>query len=56
MLTKTPNDDAKEQLRQRARVIKLAGTIGAAMASGALSKMLDVTLSEALVLGLLNRG
>jgi len=43
-------------VRQRARAIMEAGGIDAALASGRLPKIVDTTLSEALVLGLLRQG
>jgi hypothetical protein len=57
MLTKTPTVDRAKKMRERARAIRMAGTpIAAAVASGALPRVFDVSLSEALVLGLLNQG
>ncbi|MBX9588267.1 MAG: hypothetical protein K2X43_03115 [Hyphomonadaceae bacterium] len=43
-------------MRGRARAIRAAGGIDAAVAGGALPKMIDTTLSEGLVLGLLRQG
>lgn len=43
-------------MRKRASAIAKAGTIDAAIATGHLSKIIDTTLSEALVLGLLKQG
>jgi thiamine pyrophosphate-dependent acetolactate synthase large subunit-like protein len=45
-----------EQRAQRAALIKKAGSLQAAITSGALTQYSDVTLTEALVLGLLNQG
>ena len=44
------------QMRSNAQAIAKAGSLDAAIESGALPKMLDTTLSEALVLGLLRQG
>jgi 3D-(3,5/4)-trihydroxycyclohexane-1,2-dione acylhydrolase (decyclizing) len=46
----------ESQMRQRARAIHQAGGIDAAVANGSLPKLIDTTLSEALVLGLLKQG
>ena len=43
-------------MRTRARAIRTAGGIDAAVAGGALPKLVDTTLSEGLVLGLLKQG
>ena len=43
-------------MQQRARALRTAGGIDAAVASGALPKLIDTSLSEALVLGLLKQG
>jgi 3D-(3,5/4)-trihydroxycyclohexane-1,2-dione acylhydrolase (decyclizing) len=43
-------------MRARARAIRAAGGIEAAVAGGALPKLVDTTLSEGLVLGLLKQG
>ena len=43
-------------MRMRARAIKSAGGLDAAVAGGFLPKLVDATLSEALVLGLLKQG
>jgi 3D-(3,5/4)-trihydroxycyclohexane-1,2-dione acylhydrolase (decyclizing) len=43
-------------MRTRARAIRAAGGIEAAVAGGALPKLVDTTLSEGLVLGLLKQG
>src|SRR5881392_140586 len=51
-----PQTDARSQTRARARAIRDAGGIDAALATGALPKLIETTLSEALVLGLLKQG
>ena len=43
-------------MRTRARAIRAAGGIEAAVTGGALPKLVDTTLSEGLVLGLLKQG
>jgi 3D-(3,5/4)-trihydroxycyclohexane-1,2-dione acylhydrolase (decyclizing) len=43
-------------MRARARAIRAAGGLDAALARGALPKLVDTTLSEGLVLGLLKQG
>jgi 3D-(3,5/4)-trihydroxycyclohexane-1,2-dione acylhydrolase (decyclizing) len=51
--------DPKSQtdaMRARARAIAQAGGLDAALAKGALPKLVDTTLSEALVLGLMKQG
>lgn len=48
--------DFYPQVRSRARTIASAGSISEALASGALPEILEITLSEALVLGLLRQG
>jgi len=45
-----------EQRKKRAQAIAKAGGIEVAIASGALSQYIDLTLSEAVVLGLLRQG
>jgi len=47
---------APTAMRARARILREAGGIVAALASGALPKIVEVSLSEALVLGLLRQG
>ncbi|HWP25662.1 MAG TPA: thiamine pyrophosphate-dependent enzyme [Xanthobacteraceae bacterium] len=56
MLKATPDSDIRLQMRARARAIREAGGIEAALAKGALPKLIDTTLSEGLVLGLLKQG
>lgn len=51
----TVSDTARQRL-ERARAIVDAGGIDAALESGALPRRVDVTLSEALVLGLVRQG
>ncbi|MDP2294127.1 MAG: thiamine pyrophosphate-dependent enzyme [Pseudolabrys sp.] len=48
--------DPRAEARARARAIGKAGGLAAAMADGSLPKLIDCTLSEALVLGLLKQG
>ena len=48
--------DPRAEARARARIIAKAGGLSAAMANGSLPKLIDCTLSEALVLGLLKQG
>jgi 3D-(3,5/4)-trihydroxycyclohexane-1,2-dione acylhydrolase (decyclizing) len=56
MLTPSTESETRRQMRNRARAIHAAGGLQAALDSGALPKLVDVTLSEALVLGLLKQG
>jgi 3D-(3,5/4)-trihydroxycyclohexane-1,2-dione acylhydrolase (decyclizing) len=56
MLEPNPQSDARQPMRARARAIRAAGGIDAALAKGTLAKLIDTTLSEALVLGLLRQG
>ena len=53
MTSKTP---IAEQQRARATAIARAGSIHAALSAGTLPRIVDITLSEALVLGLLKQG
>jgi 3D-(3,5/4)-trihydroxycyclohexane-1,2-dione acylhydrolase (decyclizing) len=48
--------DAQAKMRARARAIREAGGLDAALAAGRLPKLIETTLSEALVLGLLKQG
>lgn len=48
--------DRTSATRNRARAIRSAGGLDAAIAKGALPKLIDTTLSEGLVLGLLKQG
>ncbi|HEY6834347.1 MAG TPA: thiamine pyrophosphate-dependent enzyme [Pseudolabrys sp.] len=56
MLTRNPESDNDRLMRERARAVTQAGGIDEALAKGALPKLVDTTLSEALVLGLLKQG
>jgi 3D-(3,5/4)-trihydroxycyclohexane-1,2-dione acylhydrolase (decyclizing) len=56
MLDKSNSLDPAAQVRSRARTIRAAGSLATALASGSLPKLVDTTLSEALVLGLLKQG
>jgi 3D-(3,5/4)-trihydroxycyclohexane-1,2-dione acylhydrolase (decyclizing) len=56
MLTRNPESDNDRLMRERARAVAQAGGIDEALAKGALPKLVDTTLSEALVLGLLKQG
>ena len=51
-----PENDSRRQMRARARAVAEAGGVEQALAKGALPKLVDATLSEALVLGLLKQG
>src|SRR6185437_8817808 len=55
MLTRNSESDSRD-MRARARAIAEAGGVQAALASGSVPKMVETTLSEALVLGLLKQG
>ncbi len=56
MLTRPPESEADRATRARARAIQQAGGIDLALAKNALPKLVDCTLSEALVLGLAKQG
>ncbi len=56
MLTRAPESDYDRAVRERARAIKQAGGVEQALANGSLPKLIETTLSEALVLGLLKQG
>ncbi len=56
MTNQQNNTDRTTAMRNRARIIRGAGGLEAALAKGALPKLIDTTLSEALVLGLLKQG
>jgi 3D-(3,5/4)-trihydroxycyclohexane-1,2-dione acylhydrolase (decyclizing) len=56
MLKKNEQADPARSVRERARAIARAGSLEAALADGSLPKVIDTTLSEALVLGLLKQG
>jgi 3D-(3,5/4)-trihydroxycyclohexane-1,2-dione acylhydrolase (decyclizing) len=52
----TPQEKLTRERGGRARAIARAGSIEKALAAGSLSRVIDTTLSEALVLGLLRQG
>ncbi|MCT8973905.1 thiamine pyrophosphate-dependent enzyme [Microbaculum marinisediminis] len=56
MLERRPETELSEAMRRRARVIRQAGGLDEAIASGALDRIVEVSLSEGLVLGLLKQG
>lgn len=56
MLTRNPESESRRAMRARARAVAKAGGLAAALASGAVPKLIETTLSEALVLGLLKQG
>lgn len=56
MLTRSPHSETERQMRERARALRGAGSLEKALADGAVSKLIETTLSEALVLGLLKQG
>lgn len=56
MLKPNPESDIRQQMRARARAISASGGLEPALAKGAVPKLIDTTLSEALVLGLLKQG
>ena len=56
MLTRPSEGEQRDAMRVRARAINEAGSLAGALISGALPKLVDATLSEALVLGLLKQG
>lgn len=49
-------DQEAAETRARARAIRATGDLGAALANGSLPRSADVSLSEALILGLLKQG
>lgn len=55
MLTRPSEGDQRDAMRVRARAINESGSLAEALARGALPKLVDATLSEALVLGLLKQ-
>src|SRR5689334_1746403 len=55
MLTRSSEGEVRDAMRMRARAIRDAGSLRAALDSNILPKLNDVTLSEALVLGLLKQ-
>ena len=56
MLTGPPESESDRATRARARAIHQAGGLDAALAKNALPKLIECTLSEALVLGLAKQG
>jgi len=56
MLTRTSESDSERQMRERARALAQAGGVEQALAQGTLPKLVDCTLSEAVVLGLMKQG
>ena len=56
MLTRSPESDSVRQMRDRARAIQAAGGVQQALGQGSVPKLIECTLSEALVLGLLKQG
>lgn len=56
MLERNPESESRRQMRGRARAIREAGGVEAALAKGGLPKLVETTLAEALVLGLLKQG
>jgi 3D-(3,5/4)-trihydroxycyclohexane-1,2-dione acylhydrolase (decyclizing) len=56
MLTRSPENESVRSMRVRARAIAQAGGVEQALAKGGVSKLIECTLSEALVLGLLKQG
>jgi 3D-(3,5/4)-trihydroxycyclohexane-1,2-dione acylhydrolase (decyclizing) len=56
MLTRPSEGEQRDAMRARARAINQAGSLAKALRSAALPKLLETTLSEALVLGLLKQG
>jgi 3D-(3,5/4)-trihydroxycyclohexane-1,2-dione acylhydrolase (decyclizing) len=56
VLTRANDSETDRQMRARARAVAKAGGVEAALAAGTLEKLVDVTLSEALVLGLAKQG
>ncbi len=56
MLTRPGESESDRQMRARARAVAKAGGVDAALAADALPRLIDITLSEALVLGLMKQG
>jgi 3D-(3,5/4)-trihydroxycyclohexane-1,2-dione acylhydrolase (decyclizing) len=56
MLNRAAETETERQMRGRARAIREAGGVEQALAEGSVPKLIDTTLSEALVLGLLKQG
>lgn len=55
MLTRPSEGEQRDAMRARARAIQQAGSLTEALRSGVLPKLIETTLSEALVLGLLKQ-
>lgn len=55
MLTRPSEGEQRDATRARARAIRGAGSLAEALRQGALQKLVETTLSEALVLGLLKQ-
>ncbi|MEJ2374216.1 MAG: thiamine pyrophosphate-dependent enzyme [Pseudolabrys sp.] len=56
MLIRTDESEADRAMRERARAVAQAGGVEAALANGTIPKLAEMTLSEALVLGLMKQG
>jgi 3D-(3,5/4)-trihydroxycyclohexane-1,2-dione acylhydrolase (decyclizing) len=56
VLTRPPESEAERAMRARAGAVAKAGGVEQALANGGMAKLIDITLSEALVLGLLKQG
>jgi len=56
VLTRPGESESDRQMRARARAVAKAGGVDAALAADALPRLIDITLSEALVLGLMKQG
>jgi 3D-(3,5/4)-trihydroxycyclohexane-1,2-dione acylhydrolase (decyclizing) len=56
MLDRATEIDTERQIRARAHAVAAAGGVEQALANGSLPKLVETTLSEALVLGLLKQG
>src|SRR5471032_1380678 len=56
MLTRNPENETMRAMRERARTVAQAGGVEQALAKGIVPKLIECTLSEALVLGLLKQG
>jgi 3D-(3,5/4)-trihydroxycyclohexane-1,2-dione acylhydrolase (decyclizing) len=56
VLTRPDESESDRQMRARAQAIAQAGGIERALAKGTLDRLIEITLSEALVLGLLKQG
>jgi 3D-(3,5/4)-trihydroxycyclohexane-1,2-dione acylhydrolase (decyclizing) len=56
MLTRPAETEDRKQMRERARAIRDCGGLAPALEKGAIVRLVETTLSEALVLGLLKQG